>query len=63
LKCDNYHFTSDSYASMQKDGKGNVHMVGKILDHPFDINIGMILNDAKDFADAVWESLKKLVSQ
>jgi hypothetical protein len=22
-----------------------------------------ILNDAKDFADAVWESLKKLVSQ
>jgi hypothetical protein len=41
LKCDNYHFTSDSYASMQKDGKGNVHMVGKILDHPFDINIGM----------------------
>jgi hypothetical protein len=41
LQCDNYHFTSDSYASMQKDGKGNVHMVGKILDHSFDINIGM----------------------
>ena len=102
LKCDNYHFSTDSYVSMQKDGKGNVHMAGKICDHPFDINIGMyafgscfltasgplllsarfvvvksflsvhvgslllfcrILNDAKDFANDVWESLKKLVSQ
>jgi hypothetical protein len=41
LKCDNYHFSTDSYVSMQKDGKGNVHMAGKICDHPFDINIGM----------------------
>jgi len=63
LKCDNFHFSTDSYASMQKDGKGSVHMTGKICDHPFDINIGMVINDAKDFANDVWEALKKLVSQ
>ena len=41
LQCDNYHFSTDSFVVMQKDGKGNVHMAGKICDHPFDINIGM----------------------
>lgn len=84
---------------MQKDGQGNVHMAGKICDHPFDINVGMyvfrnfsfaadlcafdsctlfvftlftffmlllfcrVLNDAKTFANDVWEALKKLVNQ
>lgn len=85
---------------MQKDGRGNVHMAGKICDHPFDINVGMyvfrnfrfaadlcafdsciilfvftllpffmfslfcrVLNDAKTFANDVWEALKKLVNQ
>jgi hypothetical protein len=41
LQCDNYHFSTDSFVVMQKDGKGNVHMAGNICDHPFDINIGM----------------------
>jgi len=63
LQCDSFHFSTDSFVSMQKDGKGSVHMAGSICNHPFDINVSMILNDTKDFADDVWQSLKKLVSQ